>query len=61
VMAVSWYPPNHKDDNGEPIDNLMPLLLDIAHRYHIKVIFHIEPYKGRDEVTMFANVKYIIQ
>ncbi|CAL1575924.1 unnamed protein product [Knipowitschia caucasica] len=60
VMVVSWYPPNLKDDNGEPLDDLMPLLLDIAHRYHIKVIFHIEPYKDRDEVNMLTNVKYII-
>lgn len=26
-----------------------------------KVCFHIEPYKGRDEVNMYTNVKYIIE
>lgn len=25
-----------------------------------QVSIHIEPYKGRDEVNMFANVKYIV-
>ncbi|XP_061824130.2 glycoprotein endo-alpha-1,2-mannosidase [Nerophis lumbriciformis] len=61
VIAVSWYPPNTNDDNGEPLDAIMPLLLDVAHQYHIKVSFHIEPYKGRDEVNMYANIKYIIE
>lgn len=26
-----------------------------------QVTIHIEPYKGRDEVNMFANVKYIME
>lgn len=26
----------------------------------LQIAFHIEPYKGRDEVNMFTNVKYII-
>ncbi|XP_068195355.1 glycoprotein endo-alpha-1,2-mannosidase [Antennarius striatus] len=60
VIAVSWYPPNMNDDNGESVDELMPLLLDKAHKYNIMVAFHIEPYKGRNEVNMFSNVKYII-
>lgn len=37
VVAVSWYPPNTKDDNGEPTDDIVPLLLNVAHKYHIKV------------------------
>lgn len=61
VIAVSWYPPNMKDDNGEATDDIVPLLLEVAQKYHIKVAFHIEPYKGRDEVNMFSNVKYIIE
>lgn len=27
----------------------------------LQVAFHIEPYKGRDEVNMFTNVKYVIE
>lgn len=26
-----------KDDNGEPVDDFVPLLLEVAHKYHIKV------------------------
>lgn len=26
-----------KDDNGESVDEFMPLLLEVAHKYHIKV------------------------
>nr|XP_015825266.2 glycoprotein endo-alpha-1,2-mannosidase [Nothobranchius furzeri]XP_015825267.2 glycoprotein endo-alpha-1,2-mannosidase [Nothobranchius furzeri]XP_015825268.2 glycoprotein endo-alpha-1,2-mannosidase [Nothobranchius furzeri]XP_015825269.2 glycoprotein endo-alpha-1,2-mannosidase [Nothobranchius furzeri] len=61
VIAVSWYPPSTNDDNGEPVDELVPALLEVAQKYRIKVVFHIEPYKGRDEVNMFTNVKYIIE
>lgn len=41
VLAVSWYPPNAKDDNGEPTDDIVPLLLEVAHKYHIKVRMNI--------------------
>nr|XP_046205858.1 glycoprotein endo-alpha-1,2-mannosidase-like [Oncorhynchus gorbuscha]XP_046205860.1 glycoprotein endo-alpha-1,2-mannosidase-like [Oncorhynchus gorbuscha]XP_046205861.1 glycoprotein endo-alpha-1,2-mannosidase-like [Oncorhynchus gorbuscha]XP_046205862.1 glycoprotein endo-alpha-1,2-mannosidase-like [Oncorhynchus gorbuscha]XP_046205863.1 glycoprotein endo-alpha-1,2-mannosidase-like [Oncorhynchus gorbuscha] len=61
VLAVSWYPPGMKDENGEPTDDIVPLILEVAHAYHVKVAFHIEPYKGRDETSMFNNVKYIIE
>lgn len=37
VIAVSWYPPSTNDDNGEPLDEIMPSLLEVAHKYHIKV------------------------
>lgn len=37
VIAVSWYPPDMKDDNGEPTDDIVPLLLEVAQKYHIKV------------------------
>ncbi|CAG5866589.1 glycoprotein endo-alpha-1,2-mannosidase [Menidia menidia] len=60
VIVVSWYPPNMEDDNGEPTDNIIPPLMEMAQKYHIKVAFHIEPYRGRDEVNMFTNVRYII-
>ncbi|KAM8915053.1 glycoprotein endo-alpha-1,2-mannosidase isoform 1-T3 [Spinachia spinachia] len=65
VLGVSWYPPNMNDDNGEPVDDILPLLLEVAHKYHVKVLclqvaFHIEPYNDRDEVNMLVNVKHII-
>uniref|UniRef100_A0A8C3HZ59 Mannosidase endo-alpha like n=1 Tax=Chrysemys picta bellii TaxID=8478 RepID=A0A8C3HZ59_CHRPI len=60
VLVLSWYPPGLADDNGEPSDSLVPFILDAAHRYAIKVAFHIQPYKGRDDHTVHENIKYII-
>uniref|UniRef100_A0A8D0C8B8 Glycoprotein endo-alpha-1,2-mannosidase n=1 Tax=Salvator merianae TaxID=96440 RepID=A0A8D0C8B8_SALMN len=60
VLALSWYPPGMADENGEPTDALVPMILDIAHKYKLKVTFHIEPYKDRDDRSMYSNVKYII-
>ncbi|XP_038233954.1 glycoprotein endo-alpha-1,2-mannosidase-like protein [Dermochelys coriacea] len=60
VLVLSWYPPGLADDNGEPSDSLVPFILDAAHRYTIKVAFHIQPYKGRDDHTVHENIKYII-
>ncbi|KAI2654225.1 Glycoprotein endo-alpha-1,2-mannosidase [Labeo rohita] len=61
VLAVSWYPHSMNDDNGEEIDNLLPLVLDAADKYQLKVVFHIEPYKGRDDANMRENIKYIVE
>ena len=37
VLAVSWYPPKQADEQGEPWDNFMTSLLDVAHKYDVKV------------------------
>lgn len=37
VLALSWYPPLMKDDNGEPTDDIVPLILEAAAKYKIKV------------------------
>ncbi|XP_041105502.1 glycoprotein endo-alpha-1,2-mannosidase [Polyodon spathula] len=60
VLALSWHPPGMKDDNGEPTDDLVQAIMDIAHKYQVKVTFHIEPYKGRDDLSMYNSVKYIV-
>ncbi|XP_056413071.1 glycoprotein endo-alpha-1,2-mannosidase-like protein [Hyla sarda] len=60
VLVLLWYPPGTADENGEAVENLVPLVLDAAHRYEIKVAFHIQPYKGRDDHTLHENIKYII-
>ncbi|XP_054826494.1 glycoprotein endo-alpha-1,2-mannosidase isoform X3 [Eublepharis macularius] len=60
VLALSWYPPGMNDENGEPTDGLVLTILDIAHKYKLKITFHIEPYKDRDDRSMYNNVKYII-
>ncbi|KAI4882912.1 hypothetical protein NFI96_021487 [Prochilodus magdalenae] len=61
VLALSWYPPGKADDNGEPTDDLVPLILEVADKYKVKVAFHIEPYKGRDDTSMLENIKYIVE
>lgn len=38
VLAVSWYPRSMNDDNGEEVDNLLPLVLDAADKYQLKVV-----------------------
>ncbi|KAG9492904.1 glycoprotein endo-alpha-1,2-mannosidase-like protein [Eleutherodactylus coqui] len=60
VLVLSWYPLGTADENGEAVENLVPLVLDAAHKYEIKVAFHIQPYKGRDDRTVHENIKYII-
>lgn len=37
VLALSWYPPGMKDDNGEPTEDIVPLILDVASKYKVKV------------------------
>ncbi|XP_065057787.1 glycoprotein endo-alpha-1,2-mannosidase-like [Rhopilema esculentum] len=60
VVVVSYYPPGTADDNGKPWDNIYPLLLDKASEFEIKVAFHIEPYKKRNENTVRNDITYIV-
>ncbi|KAG8582257.1 hypothetical protein GDO81_007972 [Engystomops pustulosus] len=60
VLSLSWYPPEMSDDSGAPADNLVPTLLDTAHKYGLKVTFHIEPYRNRDDRSLHNDVIYII-
>ena len=43
VLAVSWYPPNDADNEGKNPDKQIPLILDLANKYHLKVrlMYHI--------------------
>lgn len=61
VVAVSWYPPGLADDEGYPPDPLLPLLLDAAWAYSIKVAVHIEPYKGRSARSVRGDLEYIVE
>lgn len=60
VIIVSYYPPGSGDDNGKDWQDIFPLLFNAAHKYKIKVGFHIEPYKNRDENTVKMNIERII-
>ncbi|KAM9851564.1 glycoprotein endo-alpha-1,2-mannosidase-like protein isoform 2-T2 [Aulostomus maculatus] len=60
VLVLSWYPPGLADDNGEPTEDLVPAVLDAAYRHNLKVAFHIQPYRGRNDLSVHDNIKYII-
>ncbi|XP_041963212.1 glycoprotein endo-alpha-1,2-mannosidase-like protein [Alosa sapidissima] len=60
VVVVSWYPPGLSDDNGEPTEDIVPAILEAAHRHSLKVAFHLQPYRGRSDQSVHENIKYII-
>ncbi|XP_055512042.1 glycoprotein endo-alpha-1,2-mannosidase-like protein [Leucoraja erinacea] len=60
VLVLSWYPSGLEDDYSDPVDDLVPAILDAAERYSLKVAFHILPYTGRNERSLYENVKYIV-
>uniref|UniRef100_A0A4W5R6J0 Mannosidase endo-alpha like n=1 Tax=Hucho hucho TaxID=62062 RepID=A0A4W5R6J0_9TELE len=37
VLVLSWYPPGIADNHGEPREDLVPAVMDAAHRHSIKV------------------------
>jgi len=59
VMAVSWFPPSQSDDEGRPLDEVFPLILDLATTYDMKIILHMEPYKNRSAESVLSDIKYI--
>lgn len=38
VLVLSWYPPGLAEGDGEPAEDVVPAVLDAAHRRHLKVI-----------------------
>jgi glycoprotein endo-alpha-1,2-mannosidase len=54
VITYSWW------GQGSYEDNALPLVLDIAHEYGIKVNFHLEPYPGRTAESVKNDIIYII-
>ena len=55
VIIVSWW------GQGSREERPVPLLLQMAQRYGIKVTFHIEPYAGRTAESLLSDVKYLYQ
>ena len=53
VIIVSWW------GRGSREEKPVPLILQMAQRYGIKVTFHIEPYNGRTADSLLADVKYL--
>ena len=55
VIISSWWGTHSFEDRA------VPLLLDMAARYGIKVAFHIEPYTGRSANGVVQDVQYIYE
>jgi glycoprotein endo-alpha-1,2-mannosidase len=53
VIISSWW------GRGDFTDQAVPLLLDAADHYGIKVAFHIEIYDGRTEDSLIDDIDYI--
>lgn len=53
VIIVSWWGQSSNENS------VVPLILQVAEHYGIKVAFHIEPYGGRTASGLVSDIKYI--
>lgn len=53
VIITSWW------GQGSRTDQAVPVLLELAERYGMKVAFHIEPYSGRTAEGLVEDIHYI--
>lgn len=53
VIITSWW------GQGSWEDQTVPLLLQTADRYGIKVAFHVEPYNGRTANRLVSDIQYL--
>ncbi|TPP58451.1 Guanylate kinase [Fasciola gigantica] len=61
VLVLSWYPAGMADSAGEPVDQLVSVILNHAVNYGIKVALHIEPYKNRTALSVRNDLVYAYQ
>src|SRR5215213_3203108 len=55
VIISSWWGQDSKEDR------VVPLLLQTAEKYGIKVAFHVEPYKGRTPENLVSDIQYLYE
>jgi len=55
VIITSWWGQDSRENQA------VPLLLQAAEPYGIKVAFHIEPYNGRTPESLVTDIKYIYE
>lgn len=53
LIISSWW------GKANPTDQALPLMLDIADHYGVKIAFHIEPYGGRTATSLISDIQYI--
>jgi len=61
VISISWYPPGQADEHGPPSDGIVPILLENAMKYGLKVCLHVEPYEGRSVANFRKHLKYVYE
>jgi tRNA A-37 threonylcarbamoyl transferase component Bud32 len=54
LVITSWWGP------GDRTDHAVPLLLDTAQHYGLKVAFHIEPYDQRSPASLVEALRHLI-
>ena len=54
VLAVTWW-----DESDIGAENI-PIIMDKASKYDVKICFHIEPFPGRNAITTRQNIEKII-
>lgn len=55
VIITSWW------GQGSREDQAVPLLLQTAEEYSIKIAFHIEPYNGRTPESLVSDIQYLYE
>jgi branched-chain amino acid transport system substrate-binding protein len=54
VVITSWWGP------GDRTDQVVPMLLEVADHYGLKVAFQIEPYDERSAASLVEHIRYIV-
>lgn len=64
VICISWW---GKEGDSQLThlkgysDRTIPLLMDVAAKYKMKVCFHHEPYEGRNPLSVREDIAYVIR
>jgi glycoprotein endo-alpha-1,2-mannosidase len=61
VIVVSWWSKGGGDENSSGVDHVTPLLFQVAGELGMKIVFHLEPYKGRTALTTKGDLQHIIE
>ena len=59
-IFCSGYPPGKADENGRPSDPMVRPLLDAALTAGLKVALHLEPYRGRNALSVRDDITYAV-
>ena len=47
------------EGHNPEFDRLIPPLLDAAYEHSMQIALHIEPYEGRDHMTVRRDLEYV--